>query len=591
MKTSIFSKIFTGYFLIISVLTTSILIFTFQTVKQQYLNTLTDNLQNLAITLNLKILPVLENDQRQYHELDNLIKKLSKDISTRITIVDAHGIVLADSERDPAAMENLGARPEIMDAMKGNIGKSLRLSTILKEEMLYVAIPVEKNGRILGVLRVSLFLRDIKSLLDDLKNNIIQAAGLVTFVSLLLALALSRGISNPVRRLAEASRRIAGGEFEVKVELKNRDELKILADSFNEMTSQIKNLFMELSFQKENLNSVISSIREGLVVLNREGRVVFCNDSFKSVTGHDEVEGRFYREVLSKPDFEELIKNVREEKGNVVKEMEISGRDYLCSATFMHYLQQVVVIFHDITEIRNLEKMKKIFVANVSHELRTPLTAIKGFAETLLDDERDDTSRHYLDVLLRHTDRLIKIVSDLLLLSKLEEKGAKLDLEDVDPEKLLVNVVKLFEQRLREKNLNLRIEAGANLPVIKADIFKLEQMLINLIDNAIKYTDKGEIRVSLVQRDMQIVIEIADTGVGIPREHLEHVFEEFYVVDKSRSKKLGGTGLGLTIVKDIVSLHKGSISIESIAGGGTKFSVVLPVNPGACEVITWSYVI
>ncbi len=382
---------------------------------EQYLNTLTDNLQNLAISLNLKILPALENGQRQYRELDNLIKKLGKDINTRITVVDAGGIVLADSERDPAEMENLGTRPEIMDAMKGETGKSLRLSSILKEEMLYVAIPVEKNGRILGVLRVSLFLRDINSLLSDLKNNIIKAAGFVTFVSLLLA--------------------------------------------------------------------------------------------------------------------------------------------------------------------------------NVSHELRTPITAIKGFAETLLDDERDETSRHYLDVLLRHTDRLIKIVSDLLLLSKLEEKSAKLELEDVDPEKLLVNVVKLFEQRLREKNLNLRIETGADLPLIKADSLKLEQMFINLIDNAIKYTDKGEIRVSLGKRDMQITISVEDTGVGIPREHLEHIFEEFYVVDKSRSKKLGGTGLGLTIVKDIVSLHNGNISVEGIAGGGTKFSVVLPFNPGACDVITWSYVI
>lgn len=591
MKTSIFSKIFAGYFLIISILAASILVFTFQTVRKQYLNTLTDNLQNLAVSLNLRILPILENRPVRYHELDNLVKKLGKDINTRITVVDAGGVVLADSERNPAEMENLGARPEITDAMTGKTGKSLRLSTILKEEMLYVAIPVEKDGRILGVLRVSLFLRDINNLLSDLKMNIVKATVLVTFVSLLLALALSRGIATPVRRLADASRRIAGGEFEVRVELKNRDELKVLADSFNEMTSQIKNLFMELSLQKENLNSVISSIREGLVVLNREGRVVFCNDSFKVVTGHDEVEGRFYREVLSRPGFEELIRDVREEKRNVVREIEIDDRNYLCSATFMHCLQQIVVIFHDITDIRNLEKMKKSFVANVSHELRTPLTAIKGFAETLLEYEKDDSSRHYLDVLLRHTDRLIKIVSDLLMLSKLEEKGVKLELEDVDMERLLLDVVKLFEQRLREKKLALRIEAGARLPVIKADTFKLEQMFINLIDNAIKYTDRGEIRVSLGQRDMQIIIEIEDTGLGIPREHLEHVFEEFYVVDKSRSKKLGGTGLGLTIVKDIVLLHRGNISVESVVGKGTKFSIVLPVNQVESDVLTWSYVI
>lgn len=589
MKTTIFSKIFAGYFIIITILTVSILVFTFQTVRKHYLNTLTNNLQNLAVSLNLRILPMLEYGHNQSRELNSLVKKLGKDISTRVTVVDATGRVLADSETDPVEMENLRTRPEIRDAMNGKTGKSLRLSTILKEEMLYVAIPVEKDGRMLGVLRVSLFLRDINGLLGDLKMNIIKAAGFVTFVSLLLALVLSRGISYPVRRLAEASRRIAGGEFDVKVDLKNKDEMKILSDSFNEMTSQIKNLFMELSLQKENLHHVISSIREGLVVLNREGRVVFCNDSFISVTGRNEVEGRFYREVLSEPDFGELINNVINEKRNIIKEMEINSRVFLCSATFLHGLRQVVVILHDITEIKRLEILKKQFVANVSHELRTPLTAIKGFAETLLDDEKDDVSRHYLEILLRHTDRLIKIVSELLLLSNLEEKGTQLELEDVYLGKMTGNVLKLFEQRLREKDINLNMEISDNLPPVRAELLKIEQMFINLIDNAIKYTDKGEIRVSLRLRDKQVIIEIQDTGLGIPREHVGHVFEEFYVVDKSRSKKLGGTGLGLAIVKDIVHLHKGTISVESVPGKGTKFTVILPVNP--CEPIAWSYVI
>jgi two-component system phosphate regulon sensor histidine kinase PhoR len=232
---------------------------------------------------------------------------------------------------------------------------------------------------------------------------------------------------------------------------------------------------------------------------------------------------------------------------------------------------------HDVTELKRVEKIKKDFVVNVSHELRTPLTAIKGFVETIYEDI-DDKNRGYLAIIRRNTDRLINIVADLLLLSELEEKGAALSLEPCDLTIMIEQMRKIFEPRLREKGLLLTIPANPALPDLMADAFKLEQVFVNLIDNAIKYTETGGITISLLQQNGQVLIEIQDTGIGIPREHLSRIFERFYVVDASRSKQLGGTGLGLSIVKHILLLHNGTIDVESTPGQGTKFIITLPIN-------------
>jgi two-component system phosphate regulon sensor histidine kinase PhoR len=236
-----------------------------------------------------------------------------------------------------------------------------------------------------------------------------------------------------------------------------------------------------------------------------------------------------------------------------------------------------MVIFHDITEIKNTEKIKKDFILNVSHELRTPLTAIKGFIESL-GTEIDKKNLRYLDILKRNTERLINIVNDLLVLSELEDRETVLRLEDVDLNQLIEDIRKIFEQKLKEKKLNLKIQSADKHITVKADSFQLEQIFINLIDNAIKYTQKGGIVITVKQDKKYTTISIEDTGIGIPKENLTRIFERFYVVNKSRSRSLGGTGLGLSIVKHIVLLHNGKIDVESTLGKGTKFTISLPNN-------------
>jgi two-component system phosphate regulon sensor histidine kinase PhoR len=249
----------------------------------------------------------------------------------------------------------------------------------------------------------------------------------------------------------------------------------------------------------------------------------------------------------------------------------------MCSVTPLKGGEEIVSIFHDITEIKDIEKIKKDFVINVSHELRTPLTAIKGYAETLRKEVDTAPGKRYLEMVERNTDRLINIVNDLLLLSSLEEK-AVLELEDIDLGGFLENVIRIFDQRLKDKRLSLVVDVKENLPPIKADLFKLEQILVNLLDNAIKYTDHGEIAISAGVKENRVRIQVRDTGIGIPKENIPRVFERFYVVDKSRSRKSGGTGLGLSIVKHIVLLHKGTIGIESIPGEGTTVTVTFPAD-------------
>lgn len=573
MKRSIFYEIFSGYFLI-TVLFSSLFLFTsLKIIRNYYINTLATNLKNLCFTLEKSIVPFFITDTGM-EQMDEYIKSLGRRIRTRITIIKADGTVLADSEKDPKTMENHRERPEVIMAMKDGAGKALRYSETVKQEMLYVAVPIKQEGEIVGIIRSSLFLKDINYLFHTLKVKMIQIVLLIVIFSFLISFALSRGLSYPVKHLVYAAQEVARGNFNIRVTLKTNNELMELANSFNYMTEKIRALFTDLSLKKEELNHIISSLQEGFVVLNQKKKIILCNDSFKDMVGDDAPEGKFLWEVLSSSRLIELINKVLVEKSNVAEEFTLGEKTFFCCITFIKPMNEVSLTFHDITAIKRLEKVKKDFVVNVSHELRTPLTIIKGFVETL-EEEIDEKNRHYLEIIKRHTDRLINIVKDLLLLSELEEKNISINITSVDLKALITNLIVLFEKRLKEKGLRLKLELE-DVPLIKGDPSKLEQALINLIDNAIKYTDRGEIVISLYDKSEWIEIGIKDTGIGIPASHIDRIFERFYVVNKSRSKKFGGTGLGLSIVKHIVLLHNGKIRVESRLGEGTKFTILLP---------------
>jgi two-component system phosphate regulon sensor histidine kinase PhoR len=574
MKRPIFLKAFSSYVLLLFSLVVLFLLFSFRSIKIHYLNTLARDLQNLSRGLDGSILSLLT--ENRLDELDVFLKRLGKEINTRLTVIDSEGIVLADSDEDPAKMENHRFRPEVYEALQGHSGRALRYSSTVKEEMLYVALPLEKEAKIIGVIRASLFIKDINVLLSTLRTDIGRAVVIIMTLSLVVAFVFSRNLTKPIRDLAKAFRRVAGGDFDAKLSLRYKDEWRGVATRFNAMTEEIKTLFANLRNRKEELDNILASMREGLLVLDKNGKIISSNESAKKIIGQESLEGKFYWEVVRATSFAELVDKVRKERKDSVGEVTLGEKYFLSSASFLPSQEQIIMVLSDMTEMQNLARMKKDLVLSVSHELRTPLTAIKGFAETLAGEVEEKNKSHVLPI-LRNTDRLIRIVENLLVLSELEEKGFRLEREDVDLQRLIESILRIFEPRVREKNLALRFEADSDLPSIKGDAFRLEQMVINLVDNAVKYTDRGEVRVCLRKRQTDLVVEVRDTGIGIPEENQARIFERFYVVDRSRSRKLGGAGLGLSIVKHIVDLHGGTIRVESKTGQGSTFTVVLPL--------------
>jgi two-component system, OmpR family, phosphate regulon sensor histidine kinase PhoR len=577
MKTkSIFFKIFGGYLLLTTALCGLIVVFSYYVIRSSHIETKAQELTDLATALKAEITPFLES--KNTSQLEVFTKDLGKAIHARITVIDPNGVVLSDSEQNPSIMENHRTRTEIAQALDGNTGRFLRVSGTLKEEMLYIAIPVVKNNKIIYVLRVSKFLKEITTTTEQLVEKIIIIAIVICVAALIFAFLFSRSISQPVRELRGALHKVAGGNFNVKVLLKNNDELRELAESFNYMIAEMERLFGELSRQKEELDSIISSLQEGILVLDKEERVLVANKSLQTVTGKNLEKGNLYWEILREPKLNELVKRVKNTRRNATEEVELNNRTFLCSATFLRNKEEITIVFHDITEIKKLEKIKTDFVLNVSHELRTPLTSIKGFIETIETGILDDENKHYIAIIKRNTDRLINIINDLLSLSEMEEKGTKLQLEPINLKSIIEQALVIFEQQIHSKGFYIHLSVDPDLPPVQGDPYKLEQVFINLIDNAVKYMEKGGITIEMKPQDKKIVITFQDTGAGIPQEHLSRIFERFYVVDKSRSKKLGGTGLGLSIVKHIVILHNGTIHASSTPGAGTKFTITLPVD-------------
>jgi two-component system phosphate regulon sensor histidine kinase PhoR len=428
MKKNVFFRIFLSHLILAIGISLLLVASSFKLVKKHYIETLTMDLEKMAVALTNTTGPYISSND--FSSLDSLVKKLGKKMKIRITVVDPKGKVLADSEEKPAEMENHGMRPEILKAFYGKTGSSLRFSETVREEMLYVAIPIyDINNNLNGVLRVSLFLTQIHKLLNYITTNVIFIAILLVLFSLLGAFFYSKSLTRPIRKLSLAAEEVSQGNFNVEILPEGKGELRKLTDNFNGMVERIKELISELSEQKDSLDVIVSSIREALIAINAEEKVIIMNNSFKEIFNSTETQDKYYWEVVREPQFGKIIEEVKKTRENLTREIQINDRDFICSAAFLEKYKEIVATFHEITTIKQTEKIKKDFVSNVSHELRTPLTAIKGFIETLLETAKDENKR-YLQIIERQTDRLINIVKDLLKLSELEDiGGGKTDLD------------------------------------------------------------------------------------------------------------------------------------------------------------------
>ncbi len=573
IKRSIVTRIFI-FTAILSVLAVTVFaVYTVSTVRGAALTGLTDGLTRVAATVKAAL---SFHDFMSGASIEDVVTSMAREAGVRLTVIDADGRVLADSEQDPAAMENHGLRPEVAKALSGEIGISIRKSGTLGHDMVYVAVPMKRDGTVSAAVRASYPAERFAHAAALLRRDSIGFACLLLLLCALSAFALSRHFTAPLRELSGTVTRFSSGDFSARLLLARRDEIGILADAFNSMAERVQTLIKDLTRRTEELDGLFASVGQGIALLDEGDRIVRSNRVFEELIGQSGVEGKALWEIMNALPLVELAKKVRAGRSHPPEEARIEDRVLLCSVSRLTAGGGMIALLYDVTDVKRIEEVKRDFVVNASHELRTPLTAIQGFLEMLEGEAKGDAAR-WVEVAKRNTDRMKAIVEDLLKLSRLEAKGEEISRHKVDVGAIVSETVELFASQAREKGLSLNSTMG-DLPSIDADPYLLEQMLANLVENAIRYTEKGGVTVRCALEDAALLIAVEDTGIGIPEEHRSRIFERFYVVDKSRSRKQGGTGLGLSIVKHIVQLHGGTVEVESAVGKGSRFMVRLPLN-------------
>ena len=406
-------------------------------------------------------------------------------------------------------------------------------------------------------------------------TSLLLAISVITIIALLISIFYSYYIIKPVERLNEQIKKIADGDFSELKFLANH-EYSHLFNNLDNISKKLQKYEDKLSKQKEGFYAIIESIKEAIWIQDEKGLIKTYNTSFADLVQQDDIKNQYFWNVIRNKEIYDIVDRNFKKPDSRTEEIKSDSRHFLFSTSYSNFSKETVFILYDITEFRQLETIKKDFVLSVSHELRTPLTSIKGYLETF-ETNLDDEHKNYLEIIKRNTDRLIHIVNDLLTLSRLEHDRS-LEKENIVIDSFLENILKIFSHRIHTKGLELKFEHNSQITLMQADRFKLEQVFINLIDNAVKYTDEGEIEISIDDDETNLIFKISDCGNGIADEHLPRLFERFYVVDKSRSRRMGGTGLGLSIAKHIVNLHNGTIEVESEIGKGTTFIISLPIK-------------
>ena len=524
--------------------------------------------------------------EKKADKLDQLAEEYGQKLEARITIVDKQGVVLADSREDPKQMDNHLQRPEIQQALNNGLGKEIRYSDTLKLDMKYVAIPIKEAGNIIGIMRVALDLSKIEKMYQGIWWVLLQV-GIITFViSIILSLKFASNITDPIEKMTDVVEKISKGSLDQKITVDTKDEIGQLAKMFNQMVNKVQGKVEQISNEKSKIEAIVGSIGDGVIAVSLSKEIVLINLAARNIFNVEkEVIGTSLINITQNHKLEDLIDKSLSESRALTEEIELllpeerTFRIRLAPIIREEKAMGVVVSLRDITDIRQLQQMRSEFVSNVSHELKTPLTSIKGYVETLLESNPDkDTYESFLEIIKDETNRLELLIGDILNLSKIESEVNEFD-EKVDINKVVSNLLSLLTPKAKDKNIDLQLSLDEDLPLIKGNHNQLSRMMINLIDNAIKYTPEGgQVAVRARAEESELIIEIEDTGIGIPEEDLARIFERFYRVDKGRSRKLGGTGLGLSIVKHIVENHRGSIKVDSELEKGTTFIIQFPLS-------------
>lgn len=529
-------------------------------------------------------LPGFVNPGEQ-NALNDLAKTAGKEINTRVTIIRQDGTVLGDSEENPLTMENHSTRPEVIGALATGIGESTRYSTTTGQNTMYVAVPVTNQGRVIGVARVSLPLTTVENSVNSATMIIIWTTAIVTFLVIITTILIARMIIRPVRELTRAAQEISAGKIDRQIQIKTNDEIGHLGNTFNKMSSNLKSMMGEITDESNKLTNILSNLADGIIMTDDQRHILLTNAAAGRLFNFDiaKAKGKSVIEVIRDHQIDDVLKEClrdSQEKTNQFDSLSGFFLRVIAMPLIARKLNGALLLFQDLTEMRNLQTMRRGFIGNISHELKTPLASIKAIVETLQDGAIDDKklAGDFLIKVDNEVDRISQIVTELTELSRIETGGVKLRIEPANLNQLIEDVITHLSPQAARKELTILTELAPAIPSVQADRERIRQVIINIIHNAIKFTAAGgKVIISTKQSGESVVVQVTDNGIGISTEDLPHIFERFFKADRARSSI--GTGLGLAIAKHTVQAHQGNIWVQSEEGKGSTFSFSIPIQP------------
>jgi len=565
-------------------------LFMVKTFKENHINALEDNMVREMQIISAKMNWKSGEISSLYDYYTNEAKELQRYTGARVTFIRNDGVVLGDSNGDPRDMDNHLNRTEIKEALTSGSGRSIRASETVKQNMMYVAIPVKVvPDQEPDVIRLAMSLKEVDESIRHLTMMLFLGLLVLFLIAAFISYRLALGLTRPLEQITKVAKRIKNMDYLARVDVTKQDEIGELGNAINAMADSLQIQMTRIQQNENQLESVLDNMINGIVMIDLNGKIVLMNRRAEEVLGFSarELVGRHYAEAKQQYELSQMIQEGLKSKQHLREEITFYfPEERLLELNLVpihpegNDFSGVLLVLQDVSAIRRLERMRSEFVANVSHELKTPITAVKGFAETLLGGAVNDeeTARSFLQIIFDESDRLNRLIGDILELSKIESRRVPLIFSPVEIDTFVHKSIKLMESEAARKRIELSMNIEPGL-YVEADEDRLRQIIMNLLSNGINYTPEGG-RVSLKVEglgDDHIRIQISDSGIGIPKKDLPRIFERFYRVDKARSRSSGGTGLGLSIVKHLVELHKGTITVTSDVGVGSTFTIELPV--------------
>jgi two-component system phosphate regulon sensor histidine kinase PhoR len=537
--------------------------------------------------------------QKDRDQLSTLVQVFSQTTNNRFTIIDSQGVVLADSHENARQMSNHLQRPEVQNALASGSGQISRFSQTIGEDLIYYALPVYQEGELIGFVRSAYFIDAMASQIMSGQNDIDRVAFISAILGIFLIALIALMQARSVEKLALIATDISAGNFKGRVPENNGLGLKKLAKVINQLARNSAANISDITADRNRLATIFAGMVEGVIDVDQNQKILHINEAAANLLGVNvsESAGKTVWQEIRQNEIVRALDQAIKSQAVVKTQIKLFSSDSnnneesivdIYAASLSDDTGQpigAVVVLHDISELKSLERIRTDFVANASHELKTPITAIRGLSESVIDDKDidSDTLMHFISRIHSQSIRLSQLVGDLMALSRLEVDFDKKQFSFINMNLLIKNSVKLAEVAVEQKNQKLLVNFSRDNIYVNGDRQNLSQLIDNLIDNAIKYTpENGQVIVNLsIENDKTMLLEVSDTGIGISPQYQQRIFERFYRVDKARSRSLGGTGLGLAIVKNIAEKHSGSIQLKSQAGRGSTFSYRMPLADDA----------